>query len=684
MLALEWALFREFAVREITWSYPVGMDQAGYLHKSYIIHERVWAGGLPAGLRSAFDPAMPQGFLLQLEAAILYLFVGPSRLSALALNFLHFAALQCLLVLALRTLHRGWSLAALGVGLLLCAILPFERYGGMADFRLDFPAACLFGMFAAAGVCSDGWRRRGWTLATVALGTVCIWTRHIAITYVLGVLGAFVLFALLRRGASERGPAVRRAILVAAAVAALTTPVLWANRKALHDYYVVGHVTGAEKGLRARQFGVKTIADALAFYPLSVARDHTGPAYLWTAGLASAAALLSLTPWVRRRRDAVPTEPLAIDPTNGLAFLALCIAVPIAVLTANQSKSPVVGGVVVPPLTLLVALGAWLALGRDAAGLRTLKVLGALAVAVGLWSYVGGVVRPIRSPQDRTDSRTMIDIYDELARYTQDAGWRRIRIASTVLQEPVWPAVPAVLFYERHRWLPEFEVTGFTIFEPDPKGFLDGVRGSDIVLLREPLRGPTLFPFDKAMRRLHPELRALCDREFFLLKRVNVFGAGLSVYVRPAASAEGASGDWISASGLRLRAKPELLAEWPRLRFAGGWMPGSLRGHTPRVCATLDVDGRPQVAVPARLSVDGATYTVDVDVPSDAVRSAADASVHVVFDTYFSGAPVDPRRLVVLAPERVPLLRIDGDAISAAPCPFDMANPVDVALPSPR
>jgi len=203
------------------------------------------------------------------------------------------------------------------------------------------------------------------------------------------------------------------------------------------------------------------------------------------------------------------------------------------------------------------------------------------------------------------------------------------------------------------------------------------------VFLSEPVRGPTLFPFDKAMRRLHPELRALCDRDFFLLRRVNVFGAGLSVYVRPAASAEGASGNWISSSGLRLRAKPELLAEWPRLRFAGGWTPGWLRGHTPRVCATLDVDGRPQVAVPARLSADGANYTVDVDVPSDAVRSAADASVHVVFDTYFSGAPVDPRRLVVLAPERVQLLRIDGDAIPAAPCPFDMENPVDVALPSP-
>ena len=585
LIGLQWALFRQFALREITWSYPAGADQAGYLMTSYAIHEHMWQGGLGAGLSKALDVDTPQGFLLPFEAAVGYLVAGPSRLTALALNFLHFAALQCLMVVALRTLHRGWSLPAIGVGLLLCAALPFQPYGGMADFRLDFATACLFGMFAAAGMCSDGFRRRGWTIATLALGTVCVWTRHIAVTYVFGVLGAFAVLAALRRRDAGRGATVKRTVLVAAALAALTAPPLWANRKAIHAYYVVGHVTGAEKGIRARQFGVKSIGDALLFYPLSVGRDQAGPTVLWGAGVLGGAALLSLTPWLRRRRDATAAEPLAIDPANGLAFLALCVAVPIAVLTANESKSPVVGGVVVPPLICLVATGAWLALRRDAAGLAAMKVLGAVGVAVGLSSYVGGVLRPVRSPLDRADARTMVGVYDALARYAQDAGWSTVRMASTSVAEHVWPAVLPVLAYERQRWLPEISVAGLSIFAPDPKTFLEAIRGSDVVFLSEPVRGPTLFPFDKAMRRLHPELRALCDRDFFLLRRVNVFGAGLSVYVRPAASAEGASGNWISSSGPR--------------------------------------------------------------------------------------------------PLREQLLRIDGDAIPAAPCPFDMENPVDVALPSP-
>ncbi|HET9315157.1 MAG TPA: hypothetical protein VFQ51_06180, partial [Vicinamibacteria bacterium] len=677
LLVLQWALLRAFALREITWSYPVGMDQAGYLLKSYTLHEHIWQGGLAAGLSESIHGGTPQGFLLQLEAALVYLVLGPSRWSALTLNFVHFAALQCLIVLALRTLHRGWSLPAFALGLLLCAVLPFQYYGGIADFRLDFAAACLFGMFAVAGACSDGLRRRGWTIATLALGTACVWTRTIAVIYVFGVLGAFAALAVLRRGHPGRLATVKRTLLLAAALAGLTAPPLWVNRKAIHDYYVVGHVTGKEKDIRARQAGVTTIGASLAFYPRSVAREHAGPAFLSTAGVAGAAALLSLTPWFRRRRDAAAAEPLVVDPTNALAFLALCVVVPIAVLTANESKSPVVGGVVVPPLACLVAIASWLPLRRGAGGLRTLKVLGALALALGVWSFVGGMLRPFRSLQEQADARTMVDVYDALAHYGQDLGWRKVRVTTTSIEESLWPPLLPVLSYERQGWLPQLTMPDLTLFEPDPDAFLEGIRRSDIVFLRQPRPTRTSFPYDDAMARLYPQARALCDRELALVKRVDVSGLGLRVYVRPAAVAAGASGDWITASGLRLRANPRLLADWPRLRFAGGWTREWLGGRTPRVCATLDLDGRFPVAVPARMTVDGATYTVDVDVPPDTVRAAADASVRVVFDTYFFPGPTDPRRLVVLAPQRVDLLRIDGDGIPAAACPFDMETPAD-------
>src|SRR5262245_32372765 len=91
LLLVEGALFRQFAQGEVAWAVPLSYDQSAYLAQSYAIHEQIKDKGLVGGLAAALGAGAESGVLVQVEAGLLFLLLGPSRLAALALNFLHFA-----------------------------------------------------------------------------------------------------------------------------------------------------------------------------------------------------------------------------------------------------------------------------------------------------------------------------------------------------------------------------------------------------------------------------------------------------------------------------------------------------------------------------------------------------------------------------------------------------------------
>ncbi|MGH7193481.1 MAG: hypothetical protein ACREJM_08100, partial [Candidatus Saccharimonadales bacterium] len=91
LLLAQWGLFRQFAQREVVWAYPQHFDQLVYLQESYQTYEHILDHGLITGLaegtRVKFGhlPMNAAGATLHLQAALLYLMAGPSRLSALSL-----------------------------------------------------------------------------------------------------------------------------------------------------------------------------------------------------------------------------------------------------------------------------------------------------------------------------------------------------------------------------------------------------------------------------------------------------------------------------------------------------------------------------------------------------------------------------------------------------------------------
>ena len=86
--------------------------------------------GLLRGLIHAVTTPTPTGNLLSTEAAVLYLFLGNSRLTALLVLFGHWIALQIVAVATIRWLSGRRSLAVIGLALLLLAACQLRKEGG--------------------------------------------------------------------------------------------------------------------------------------------------------------------------------------------------------------------------------------------------------------------------------------------------------------------------------------------------------------------------------------------------------------------------------------------------------------------------------------------------------------------------------------------------------------------------
>ena len=294
-----------------------------------------------------------------MQGALLGLLFGSNRAVLLSLNTrIYFLAAQIILFQTVRghtknieSLGSRWhcSLAA----------VPFSISGGIYDFMIDFSAMCLYGILACLIVWSKTFlnTRRIWLIVVIAAHLIIM--RFFVVLYFAGIMFGLLLFA----GMSLRSPLsarraiakkrVRNIIIAGSLTAVLVLPLLFLARRGIYNYYVIGHVIGVEKYIRADQFGLHGVLDHVFYYPNSLS-EHVGRLVFIVLAILSATALISayrfdLT-WPHRL-------PVQLHRYRAEYFaLGLMIVVPIVVLTLNVHKSPLVGDIVLIPLILTFAL----------------------------------------------------------------------------------------------------------------------------------------------------------------------------------------------------------------------------------------------------------------------------------------------------------------------------------------
>src|SRR5579871_3989538 len=188
LFVAEFCLFYQYLNREILWAFPGHWDQTRYLQESQSALQYLVNDGLVHGLVHAVSTQTPTGNILGVEAAVLYLFLGPTRLTALLVLFAHWILFQLVAVMTIRWLSKRWSVASIGLALLLLTASQFRVEGSLMVFQIDFPAYCTFGVLVCLMIRSNVFADRRITIIAAIVAAYLIVLRFITLVY-LGAVG---------------------------------------------------------------------------------------------------------------------------------------------------------------------------------------------------------------------------------------------------------------------------------------------------------------------------------------------------------------------------------------------------------------------------------------------------------------------------------------------------------------
>src|SRR5712671_3026694 len=282
LFALEAMIFYVHVARDIAPFYPSNFDQLSYYIATYDLIGAFHARGLSVLIEELLQPNSATGTTFVLQGALLSLIGGENRTAILSINLVYLLALQFVFFAVIRTRTGRTDLAWIAMALLLSLSTLFNGAGGIYDYRIDFSAFCLYGIWTCLLVWSGSFLRTRRTLVVVAIGILLVYSRFFTIIYVGGVLGTMLAINTywIWRNRSPYRTAVaarriRNILLSSTIIAAICGARLFLSRAAIYDYYVIGHVLGEEKFIRAHELGLYTIADHLFYYPKSILK-HVG------------------------------------------------------------------------------------------------------------------------------------------------------------------------------------------------------------------------------------------------------------------------------------------------------------------------------------------------------------------------------------------------------------------------
>lgn len=536
LLALaEFLLFDIMTSRHHAWVYPRWNDQIQYLTECYTGYEYLRQHGFWAGMAHTLSNPAAQGTLHDFFAVLIFCIAGPSRSAALSLNFLAFLAWQGAVFATWSRLAKRWSVAWLGVGLLLCLhVLVDVSQGSPVDFRLDWLACCAVGVVSCLALYTDGLRHTGWTAVWGASIGIAILIRFVTTAYFgvmfAALLGMLLLGLICSKQKAHTGARVLRLILAGAVAAAISLPFLWHNRDWVLNYYWIGHLTGPESAIRSPQFG---ILRSLAFvFGESLWRLHLG---LWFVSAASVSLVgLAIAVWLKGKPSAQPDTA----GRNGLGYAslmgAILLLIPAAILVLHSQKSLHVESVLVPGLLTILLTIATAFVWRIGNTSRFIPVVIASGtLLVGVLHFTVYVLRYPHSPEFTADARKVNQLADYLYSTARLNGLVTPNLGVDQITDCLDGQIMRVICYERHRqWVPFMMTLPTGIAEENESILWERLQHSDFMLVTDEPGVQGFWPYDQQMRRLYPAMKGWCDANLQLVESFRLLNRQMTLYQR--------------------------------------------------------------------------------------------------------------------------------------------------------
>jgi hypothetical protein len=434
LFAFEALACYNFYAREIAWYPPGNYDQTWYLAEAYRTKEQILTNGY-GQLASIIRIPSSTGMALPILGALSGLCFAGGRLPVLLVPFLGFVLLQICAFVTGTMVWRSRTYGYVLLGLILCQNTPWYWAGGLFDFRFDFMAYSLYGIWACAVMQSQLFLDRRWAIACGVIGAFLVLSRFLTLLYLLGVSAGFMVvcgvIALRRRGDSELSRRMWRRLynlgLSVGVLGMIVMPFLTVSRRAIFQYYGVGHLLGNASNARAHQGGLDSPVERLLFYPNSILRDHWGVAFVLGAAIVITGSWIVALINSQKQRKPRPTgrdETFALQ----IIFLLGAILGPIIVLTIDTDKNSVVGGIVgVPVALLVVALSARATSARALEVRRIPKAVIACSVAVvalGIGTVFDRLSQHTPEYAEQGDLMRLVDLNKWMVSYAIERGWQ--------------------------------------------------------------------------------------------------------------------------------------------------------------------------------------------------------------------------------------------------------------------
>lgn len=558
IILIEFLLFQNYITREIIPYYPKSYDQTVYLLESYKLYENMLAHGRIIKYLVQL-PLLPQTLLFHPQAALFFVLFGASRFSALMINFTYLALLQLISFLWLKDLTGRYRYGFIFIGLLLTARTLLMA----ADFRIDFIACCLYGLLCCAILRSELFLSRRYTIISMLIGIVLISMRYVTICYVLGLAGVlFSLFSLQRLLAKREqlsaiNARIKNLILFTAGILVMIAPVLFINRDIIYNYYIVGHVTGAEKLMRLKvAMRAWDLSSPYLFYPKVFWASHFSSTVCMQFAVIILFYLSALA--VFRRTSALTAS--SYDKMNNFLFLLISIMVPAFILSMDASKSVLVISVILVPfiyamvfLLHLLSETLWTTHARLANA--SLSLVTTFFLIVGFYNFSAYLSRDPGHQYSSDVNPTITVMVDDIGSYASFLRWDQIRAASDFLADyinaPIGP-----LFYERKGYL--LDVTTLPlgnngITPVSRETALQSLAEADIYTTNLNDYSPDkIFPFEQSIQPFRAELQKFAASHMIQLGDYYLNDTALRVYARPDIRINGMVDGWITNHGIAL------------------------------------------------------------------------------------------------------------------------------------
>src|SRR5882672_1819610 len=174
LFAVEAMIFYAHVARNVAPFSPSNFDQLSYYLATYDLISAFHARGPSVFVKELLQPTSATGTTFVLQGALLSLIGGENRTAILSINLVYLLALQVVFFVVIRTRTGRTDVAWIGMALLLSLSTLFNGEGGIYDYRIDFSAFCLYGIWTCLIVWSRSFLRTKRALVVVAVGILLV------------------------------------------------------------------------------------------------------------------------------------------------------------------------------------------------------------------------------------------------------------------------------------------------------------------------------------------------------------------------------------------------------------------------------------------------------------------------------------------------------------------------------